>query len=201
MASESPPSVPRSSPLIARLLNGSIAIILRRFGTRPTTEEEIKVLLKEGTESGVFEEVEHEIVERLFRLSDHRASALMTPMKAIVWLDIADPPEVMRRKIVESPHARFPVCEGCVDNILGIVLVKDLLNQSFRGQPFGLKGLLKMPLLIYEGMPGLKVLAMFRDMRAHVAVVLDEYGAVRGMLTLTDILEAIVGDMPVGEES
>jgi putative hemolysin len=195
----------RSLPLIARLLNSTIAVVLRRLGIRPTadprvTEEEIQVLLKEGIQAGVFEEAEHEIVKRVFRLGHHRASELMTPMNELVWLDIADSPDEMRRKITESPHSRFTVCEGCIDNILGIVQVKDLLVQSFTGQPFGIKGLLKMPLLIYEGTPGLKVLEMFKKSGMHVAVVLDEYGSVRGLLTLTDILEAIVGDMPVGED-
>ena len=124
----------------------------------------------------------------------------MTPMNEIVWLDVAETPEEMKRKISESPHSRFPVCEGDIDNILGIVLVKDLLLQSFRGQPFSLKGLLKLPLFIYEGTPGLSSLEMFKKSAMHVAIVLDEYGSVRGMLTLNDIFEAIVGDLPVSHE-
>jgi len=106
----------------------------------------------------------------------------------------------MKRKITESPHSRFPVCEASIDNILGIVQVKDLLVHCFSGQPFGIKGLLKLPLFIYEGTPGLKVLEMFRSSEIHVAVVLDEYGSVRGLLTLNDILVAIVGDLPEGED-
>src|SRR5262249_28773734 len=129
-----------------------------------------------------------------------RGRALMTPMKEVVWLDVADPPEQMKRKIADSPHSRFPVCEGSIDNILGIVQVKDLLVHSFSGRPFGIKGLLKLPLLIYEGMTGLRVLEMFKGSPMHVAVVLDEYGSVRGLLTLNDILEAIVGDLPTGDD-
>jgi putative hemolysin len=188
-----------SSP-IARLLGGSIATVLRRLGRRTSTEQEIQVLLKERIEAGIFGEVEHEIVTRVFRLGDHRAHELMTPMKEIVWLDLADPPEEMKRKIGASPHSRFPVCEGSIDNILGIVQVKDLLIHSFTGQPFGIKGLLKLPLFIYEGTTGLRVLGMFKESKMHVAVVLDEYGSVRGLMTLNDILEAIVGDLSPGAE-
>ena len=186
--------------LIARLLSGSLAGVLRRLGRRPSTEDEIQVLLKEGIEAGIFDEAEQEIVTRVFRLGDYRANALMTPMNEIVWLDVAETPEEMKRKISEAPHSRFPVCEGSIDTILGIVLVKDLLLQSFRGQPFSLKGLLKLPLFIYEGTPGLSSLEMFKKSAMHVAIVLDEYGSVRGMLTLNDIFEAIVGDLPVSQE-
>jgi putative hemolysin len=175
-------------------------MVLRRLGIRPSTEEEIQALLREGIEAGTIAEAEHEIVTRVFRLGGHRASELMTPMKEIVWLDVADPPEEMKRKIADSPHTRFPVCDQSIDNILGIVQAKDLLDQSFLGQPFGIKGLCKLPLFLYEGTPGLNVLDLFQKSGMHVAIVLDEFGSVRGLLTLTDILEAIVGNLPVGEE-
>jgi putative hemolysin len=190
------------SSLIARLLSGKLASVLRRLRGRNSAsrEDEIQVLLKEGIEAGIFDEAEQEIVTRVFRLGDYQANALMTPMNEIVWLDVADTPEEMKRKITESPHSRFPVCEGSIDSILGIVQVKDLLIQSFSGQPFSIKGLLKMPLFIYEATPGLTSLEMFKKSGMHVAIVLDEYGSVRGLLTLNDIFEAIVGDMPVSAE-
>ena len=146
----------------------------------------------------MFVEAESKIVERVLRLGDHRANSLMTPMKNVVWLDLTDSPGVIQRTIAEHPHSCFPVCDGNIDTVLGIVHVKDLLVHSFAGQPFGLKGLLKMPLLIFEGTSALNVLEMFKKSGMHVAVVLDEYGSVRGFLTLHDILEAIVGDMPEG---
>jgi putative hemolysin len=190
------------SSLIARLLSGSLASVLRRLGRRlaSSKEDEIQVLLKEGIEAGIFEEAEQEMVTRVFRLGDYQANALMTPMNEIVWLDVGDTSDVMKRKITESPHGRFPVCEGSIDNILGIVQVKDLLIQSFSGESFSIKGLLKMPLLIYEATPALTSLEMFKKSGMHMAIVLDEYGSVRGLLTLNDIFEAIVGDMPASQE-
>lgn len=167
----------------------------------PVTEEEITILIKQGMHAGVFEEAEHEIVRRVFRLGDRRAVALMTPRSEVVWIDVADPPEEVQRKITASPHSRFPVCEGNIDNVLGVVHVKDMLTQGFAGRSFDIRGLLILPLFIFEGTRGLKVLDMFKNTRTHIAIVLDEYGSVEGLLTLNDILEAIVGDLPGPDES
>lgn len=189
-----------SVPVI-RLLSISTDAILFLVGSRPqnettVTEDEIRVLIKEGTAAGIIEKEEHDIVNRVFRFGDQRANYFMTPRVDIVWIDATDPPDTIREKIMESPHSRFPVCDGSIDNVLGIVQVKDLLIQGFVGQSFDVRGLLKVPLYVPETTMGFRLLELFKTTGVHFAVLLDEYGSVQGLVTLNDLLEAILGDMP-----
>lgn len=193
-----------ASPAV-RLLSASTDLILRLAGIKPSaeppiTEEEIKLLISQGTVAGVFEEAEQEMLERVLRLGDRRVGVLMTPRKRIAWLDINDPPEKNRRLMARSIHSRFPVCRERLTNILGIVHVRDLLVRSLAGQPLNLRTALKQPLFVLESMHVLKVLERFKESGTQMAMVIDEYGTIEGLVTLTDILEAVVGDLPSVDE-
>lgn len=161
----------------------------------PVTEDEIKVLIEQGTQAGVFEEAEQEMIESVFRLTDRSVEALMTPRTDIVWLDVNDPPDKLHRKVAESAYSRFPVCEGNLDKVLGVVKAKDLLSRCVSGAPLDIQVALKQPLFVPESTPVLRALEMFKAARTHLALVIDEYGAVEGLVTTNDVLEAIVGDI------
>lgn len=142
------------------------------------------------------------MIESVFRLTDRSVEALMTPHTDIVWLDINDPPEKLHRKVAESTYSRFPVGRGNLDNLLGMVKAKDMLSRCVSGAPLDLQAALKQPLFIPESTPAIRALEMFKAARTHLALVIDEYGAVEGLVTTNDILEAIVGDIaPVQSEA
>ena len=189
-----------ASPAI-KVLSASTDLVLKLLRMRPTgdppvTEEEIRVLIDQATVAGVFDEAEQDMVERVFRLGDRRVGVLMTPRRKINWLDIDDSPDRNRRRIMKSRYSRFPVSQGRLGNILGVVHVKDLLNRSLLGQPFDLKPCLMQPLFVLESMQVLKVLEAFRESGNQMALIVDEYGTIEGMVTLNDVLEAIIGDIP-----
>jgi len=190
---------------VVNLLSASTEAVLRVLGIRPSaepqiTEEEIRVLIEQGTEAGTFEVAEQDIVQRVFRLGDRRVNGLMTPRLEITWLDLEESPEENRHRMVTSAHSRFPVCQGGLDHVVGIVQVKDLLARSLANEPIELTVSLQTPLFVPESMLALKVLELFKQSGTHTALVVDEYGVVQGLVTLNDILEAIVGDIPSIED-
>src|SRR2546426_2570004 len=179
------------SPIVA-LISGSTRLLisilrLRPAEAPPVTEEEIKVMMEQGTEAGVFEEAEHDIVKSIFKLGDRAVSALMKSRRDVVWLDVEDPFVENQKKLASSLYSRFPVGQGSLDNVLGIVQTKDLLTRCLAGSRMDLKENLRPPLFVPEGLPALRLLEMFKKSRTHMALVVDEYGGVEGPGTLNDI--------------
>jgi putative hemolysin len=152
-------------------------------------------MMEQGTEAGVFEEAEHDIVKSIFKLGDRGVSALMRPRRDVVWLDLDDPFIENQKKLASSLYSRFPVGQGSLDNVLGIVQTKDLLTRCLAGAKMDLKENLRPPLFVPEALPALRLLEMFKKSRTHMALVVDEYGGVEGLVTLNDILEDLVGDV------
>lgn len=184
-----------------RLLGASTNFLLKLIPIRPSdeplvTDEDVQGLIEQGTQSGVFLESEQDMVSGIFRLSDLRIESLMTRRADIVWLDVEDPFEVNRQKIIDSGFSRFPVARGSLDEWLGFVQAKDLLKQAFVGQTFDIHSNLLQPLVMPESMLALKVLDMFKQSRVHTAFVIDEFGTLQGMVTIFDFMEAIVGEIP-----
>ncbi len=187
------------------LLSATTRLVVRLFGLEPSagppvTDEEVRILLAEGTEAGVFEEVEQDMVERVLLLDDRRVSAAMTPRPDIAWLNIEDPPDVLQQQIMESSYSRFPVARGSLDDVLGEIRAKDVLLALQREEEVDLTNYLHQPLYVPEIMPMLKVLEALKAAGTEMALVLNEYGSVEGLITLRDILEAIVGDIPSVDE-
>jgi putative hemolysin len=186
-------------------LSVSTELVVRLLGIKPAsepavTEEEVKILIEQGRETGVFEDVEQEIVERVFRLSDRSVNSLMTHRSEMVWLDLEDPLEENIKKIVASGHTNFVVCKGDFDHVIGVLRAKDLLREYAEGRAVAIPESLSMPPFVPETMNALEVVARLRHDKSPVALVVDEYGGIEGMVTLTDVLEAIVGDIPSLDE-
>jgi putative hemolysin len=186
------------------LLTTSTRLVLRLLRIRkpeetPVTEAEIAVLLEQGTQAGVFEEEEQELVERVFWLGDQRVVSLMTPRHRIVWLDVDASVQEHRAAMVEHRFSRYLVCQGALDQVLGMVEVKDLWAAELQGQRVDdLRPLLRQPLFIPESTRALHVLEKFRETRVHLALVVNEYGGTEGIVTLNDVLEEISGEMGRG---
>ncbi|HEX7619740.1 MAG TPA: hemolysin family protein [Anaerolineales bacterium] len=158
----------------------------------PVTEEELLVQLNEGTQAGVFEEAEQDMVEGVFSLSDQRVNALMTPRNEIIWLDVNDTVAEIRNKVKGCPFSRFPVGDDSLDNVVGVVKAKELLLADLKnGQQ--IKDIARPPLFVPETALGSRALEILKQEKREMVLVVDEFGVVQGLLTLADILEEIVG--------
>lgn len=188
------------------LLTVSTTAVLRMLGRHPTTdppisEAEIKILMQQGTEAGVFETAEHEMMQAVLRLGDRRVSAVMTPRTEIVWLNLDATPADLQQKIIDSVHhSRFLVGQGSLDWVLGVVNTKDLLVQSLAQGHLDLAAAMQPPVFVPESMRALDMLELFKQSSSHMALVVDEYGGLQGLVTLHDILAAVVGDVPTAGE-
>jgi len=164
------------------------------------TEEEIKSYLEEGRDIGVIEEAEREMVSGIFRLGDRRVEALMTPRLEMAWIDINASMDEIWQKIKQTPHSRVPVADADLDEIMGYVQIRDLLGQNPDDPDFDFKDFVKEPIYLPENMAALKALDNFQNSGVHLAMVVDEFGGIIGMVTDYDILEAIVGEIPEDSE-
>lgn len=190
-------------PLV-HLLSVSSEFVLRVVGARPAaeppvTEEEIRVLMEQGTEAGVFEKAEQSLVANVLRMDAQRVAAIMTPRVNIYAVDMESSAEEIRREVVESPYSRIVVCKGGLDNILGILQLKDLLKRLGPGQPFDVLSVLQPPVYVPDSVSPMRLLELFKKTGKPMGLVVDEYGGIEGLVTLNDVMEAIVGDIPSAE--
>ena len=193
-------------PLVV-ILSGSSAAVLRLLGARrkeepPVTDDEIKVLMEQGAEAGVFHESEQEIVSNVLRLDEQRIAAIMTPRRDMFVIDLDEGEEIVRQRIVDSTFSRLVVCRDGLDHILGILQTGHLLKKSLAGQAVGLadiEAVLQPPLYVPESVSTTQLLENFRRASLQFALIVDEYGEVQGLVTLTDVLAAIVGELSIPE--
>lgn len=186
---------------IVRGLTGSTNAIMRLFGfkdvTEPgLTEDEIRAVISEGAESGVLEPAEETIVQRVFQLGDQRVAAIMTPRVDIEWVEVDITSGELRDFLSSHSHTEFVVCDNGLDNVLGTVRAAELLPAVLKGGQIDLRTLLREPLFVPDSMPAFKLLEAFRASHRHVAMVMDEFGAVEGLVSVGDLLEGLVGELP-----
>jgi putative hemolysin len=184
-----------------RTVTGVTALIMRLFGIKAKaspglTEDEIRAVISEGAETGVLEPAEESIVQRVFQLGDQRVAAIMTPRVDIEWVDVDTPAEGLREFLASHSHTQFVVCKGDLDNVLGTVRAAELLPAVLRGGQIDLRTLIREALFVPDSMGAFKLLEAFRSSHRRVAIVLDEFGAVEGLVTVTDLLEGLVGSLP-----
>jgi putative hemolysin len=183
------------------LLEVSTDALLRPLGLTgkresTVTEDEVRALIAEGTRAGVFVPKEREMIDGVLRLADRRVGAIMTPRQDIVWLDSSVDHENLVAEIINTSHTRLLVCDGSLDELLGIAHTRDLMRVALLGETINLRALALEPIVVPERLQALSLLDLFRRGRLHIAVVVDEYGSTEGIVTLSDVLRSIAGSFP-----
>jgi putative hemolysin len=186
--------------LLSLSTEGVLVLLRVRRAPEPSvTEEEIRVLMRQGAEEGVFVQVEQRLVENILALDIRRVGSVMTPRVDVAFLDLEEPFEVSRQRILERPQSEFPLCRDGIENVVGVVRSKALLERLLRGETVDLAALAEPPLFVPESVTLIQLLEHFRRAHLHTAIVVDEYGDPIGLVSLYDVLAAIVGELPSGE--
>ena len=168
------------------------------------TEEEIELMIKEGREDGTIEQEEEDIIKRVFKLDDQKVESIMTPRNEIIWINLEDERDINKVKIIESKRSIFPIASGELDDFIGVVQAKDILSAMFNDDKFDIEKIVKEPIVVSEHLETLELLKEFKENQeyVHMSLVVDEFGSVEGLITLNDLLEGIVGDIPgIDEEA
>ncbi len=193
-----------TAPLVW-LLSVSTDGLLRLFRLKPSeepavTEEEVTSLIAQGTNLGVFEEVEQDIVERVFALSDRRVGSIMTNKLDVEWIDINDEFDNIKQTVLQSEYSNFPVCRDSLDDVIGIINTKKFLQTLLQNEQVDWHAMVEKALFIPESMKAFRVLEQFKANKIRIAVVVDEFGTVQGLVSMKDLFEAMVGDLEEATE-
>lgn len=193
-----------TSPLVSLLSASTDAVVfvlgMRESEEPPVTGEEIKAMVQQGVDAGVFVESEHTMVEGVFRLGERRVSSIMTPRPEVTWINLHDDPVEIEKQIVASSWSRFPVGEGDLDHVLGVVHAKDLLNQKLEGKPVDVRTAIKESVFVPESLSANKALELMREKSEQMLLIVGEYGGLQGLVTFQDMLEEIVGNLSEDED-
>jgi putative hemolysin len=181
--------------LLSVSTNGILRLIGKKeLSSAELTEEDIHSMLAEGSQSGLIEKQEHEMVRNVFRLDDRQIASLMTPRSEIIYLDIDQPLESNLENLMKSDHSRYPVCRGGIKDTIGIITAKRLLKQRMKGESTNIQDYLQPAIFVPELLTGMKLLEQFRESGVQMVFVVDEYGEILGLITLQDVLEALTGE-------